>query len=403
MDKTAKPPRASLRKKRWLWLLLPLLPLIVIEFFVDPIYNSIWLLRVMNTQYLVHARAELTVEGEPLVMERTFRCYKPLDYTFLQTIKGERFIFNDGQVGNTVHARTSTGRLFALVLPDVCEVMRWKRLGTDMIGAKPESEPMPEYSLRRNEINVPRVFEIHEGMPPKRIDVYIPEDKLLEGFRGIKIVDITLNASTVGKNLFLKDWQDLEWFGSFYAGRPYINSFHYYAPAVFRLRKDEWASFQQLMPDIVSTFQNNMEYKARLESYVREILSQTQDTIYYPIGDTYHMFSRVDYFPEIFMNLRKNAYHVPSAEGLAHKHWEQNAIIPCDITGIDMHLICKEEDAGVMHFQLWTAKFSRLRPRTFVIGNSSYTLDQTTAALLRASDQNVFHPIIDQNVLGRIN
>jgi hypothetical protein len=66
------------KKLRWRksYLLLVLLLLLVgVELFVDLFPRSIWGLRALSTEYLVHVRADLTIDGDPLVMDRTIRCF----------------------------------------------------------------------------------------------------------------------------------------------------------------------------------------------------------------------------------------------------------------------------------------------------------------------------------------
>ena len=116
MDKTAKPPRASLRKKRWLWLFLPLLLWSFCEVY-DHVPKRSWFYRQTHTIALIDVTAKLEIHGQPLTLTRTLRCIRQPPVRGL----ARNWAAPDSMtVFDAVGGVTSTGRTFILNVPRQC-------------------------------------------------------------------------------------------------------------------------------------------------------------------------------------------------------------------------------------------------------------------------------------------
>lgn len=206
---TPNPKRRSKTRLALLFLpiWLPLLACTAFEWFIDPFPNSIWLLRVLNTKYLVHVRADLTIDGEPLVMERTFRCFEPVDYHwFPGSFRKGNVLSSNGQAGDTMAATTSNGRLFVINATDACSVL------IDLKGPYRKPPPIIENPLKlsRGELDVPIVHELIGGIYPTQVDTYIVREWLLQGYHGVQVNDVTVQKVS---RPFYKDWNGYDSFG----------------------------------------------------------------------------------------------------------------------------------------------------------------------------------------------
>lgn len=108
-----------------------------------------------ETIFFVHIRADLNIDNEPLVMDRVIRCFHMKD-------RG-RIIFESA---DSLMARTSTGRTFALIVPEACDtlVSRNKPEG-GAYTVDPTQGDVPPLRLSKDELITPVVFEIMGALP----------------------------------------------------------------------------------------------------------------------------------------------------------------------------------------------------------------------------------------------
>lgn len=168
-----------------------------IEFFIDPFPDSFWPLRILSTKYSAVVTANLTIDGEPLVLTRKIRCFASIDYIFfLAPSWGGGLRIRSRQAGDTLAGTTSKGRLFAINVPDACGALN-KNGGNGMF-------------LSEGDIETPVVFEIHGGKKATQIDAYIARDLLRTGYHGVQLNELIVDYSDAFQ---LIDWTGYDWFG----------------------------------------------------------------------------------------------------------------------------------------------------------------------------------------------
>ncbi len=168
-----------------------------IEFFIDPFPDSFWPLRILTTQYSAVVTANLTIDGEPLVLTRKIRCFGSIDYIFfLAPSRGGGLRIRSRQAGDTLAGTTSKGRLFAINVPDACGALN-KNGGNGLF-------------LSEGDIETPVVFEIHGGKTATQIDAYIARDLLRTGYHGVQLNELIVDYSDAFQ---LIDWTGYDWFG----------------------------------------------------------------------------------------------------------------------------------------------------------------------------------------------
>jgi hypothetical protein len=278
--------------------LLPVLAYTAFEFFIDPFPRSLWILRVLNTNYLVHVRADLTIDGEPLVMERTIRCFNHVDYYWFP---GGRQPAANGQAGDMLAAVTSKGRLFALEVLEACYNRsmhpKWRAIPTEGIA-----------HLGKGEIRVPRVYEIIGGRAMKQIDEYTERDRLSQGYHGVQLNDIVYEVAP--KVTYLRDWTDYEWFGWSVWSRPYLGRGSMASYSNFSLVMAEEAVWDR----IISLGYQHFSYlnEAQLKVYENDIkrflYGETNRTISSPQEWPYNPF-----YPYFEGNYEKDYAFSPKA------------------------------------------------------------------------------------------
>ncbi len=181
----------------WLLLLVPVASYLIDEIFIDPFPKSLWHFRISHTEALIHVKADLTIDGEPLILERTIRCFDPVDYHYFPgAARRGDVMSSNGQAGDTLAATTSKGRLFAINVPDACGAFKLN-LGKKLI-------------LSRGDIETPVLFEIHGGKAATQIDAYIARDLLRTGYHGVQLNELIVAR---GKGPLKEDWTDYDWFG----------------------------------------------------------------------------------------------------------------------------------------------------------------------------------------------
>lgn len=223
-------------------LLLLLSPLVIVETFVDPYPNSIWALRILNTKYIVHARAELEIDGEPLVLERSIRCFNAVDYEYYPSSSPRGDVLSsNGSTADTLAGKTKSGRLFALHVTKACGVLRSKMRNNDELFFKHQNLGDYEYLepvyLSKGDIDVPVVFELFmDGKTLKQVDAYFSRKRLREGYHGVKLKELVVSRvpeviekrqrkgfqgvplnefelSRKDKPMMYQDWAEYDWFG----------------------------------------------------------------------------------------------------------------------------------------------------------------------------------------------
>ena len=361
--------------------------------------NSLWLMRILHTKNLVHVRADLTVDGEPLVMERTFRCYDPVDYKFMRIFSfgkfNSKFYWNDGQVGDSVTGTTSKGRRFMIAIPDSCKLNNQRiKAGLDSL------------SLRNNDFMTPRVIELRGHQAENGIDVYMPRELLLQGFRGIKIEDIHIGPSPLNPDKFYKDWEDIEWLGSIYWGRPRPGMNNFEAVFLLKISYDDLTHFRFLQEKRQTGY--NAEDIAKLLDLFRRLEQEKSDRLFglnylkhedYP--DSYlsrTMFTRetIGFIPPFYPLAYSTSLNSPRVMSelerpyIAAYSWDEQHIVPCTFTAAPIVITCNEGELGVARFQRWKKGMLDRYYRPLIIGPSQYEVYPGDSFAFRASDKSIF-------------
>ena len=390
MGGAMEPKRISLqnlvRKKRWLWAFLPLLALCAFELFVDPFPDSIWLLRVFNTKYLVHVRAELTVDGEALSVDRTIRC-------FHETGKPVPIY----AAGDNVAVVTSRGRLFIIPLLDVCHVPLTTIYAGTFESAAEHIENARPLRLSEGKLATPVVFEVHGGRQADQIDAYIARDRLLEGYHGVQLREILVEV--IPGRLLLKDWNNYEWFGGPSFARPYKHgeSQAYIAGYLVQVPKERWTTLTHLNYEDASGLSSSTEYRARLQGYVNELLSLNEDKVFQLRDPEYGLFSVYTSggFILPFDSLDLQRADVSPRSARVAMNWALNIIIPCVYSTNPVGYVCDSSKEGVLEYKPWIGPSAIYENGTsssvFIYNNIPITATQTSIAFLyRHDDMSVF-------------
>lgn len=322
------------KKFRWrksYLLLVPLLLLVGVELFVDPFPRSIWALRVLNTKYLVHVRADLTVDGEPLVMDRTIRCFNPVDFFWYPGAPPHGDVrASNGQAGDTLAAVTSKGRLFAINVPDACGALG-SRLREDKPGytwTDPATHDVTPLHLSRNEIETPVLYEIHGGRHPKQIDAYIARDLLRQGYHGVQLNELVVEKTS---GLLLKDWNGYEWFTTTqwlrHSGANRLG--RYRSRHAFIIPEERWG---EVMEEIRSFNPDETEWLAgmsrMLDSY-RTLTTDSPITSNNPFLKFHNLGRQRHTFGDGYTQSHLQLPMIPVQIGRQRYQWFLGAMFPC--------------------------------------------------------------------------
>jgi len=394
---------------------LPILALTFVEWFVDPLPNSLWILRILNTKYLVHVRADLTVDGEPLVMERTFRCYDPVDYSFLHHFSRAKGYFNGGNVGDSVHVTTSKGRLFSIVILDVCNSFtnRWKA-DRGYYRVDPDHELVPTLTLSKDEIKTPIVFEIIGGRKAEQLDAYAVPDLLRQGYHGVKLDEVVLSQVPLPVSPwdFSKDWDDLYWFGppgwqrpmiGLNSGRGYIAGYvipitedYWKNPVSMDTRNDEILAKGVVKPEVFSNF------ASRIASLTEDTSFPVQDWSFWGVL----LFLRDATFMYGLSDLNRGSPVEATDLAFTRSQWAYRRFIPCRFTGAGIYE-CNPDMAGVMQFRRSNRQdinFWKDRKLFFLYKFSNFDLlsspGTTAGAKYRLLDKTIYVGNIVDTLLG---
>ena len=208
MDKTAKPPRALLRKKRWLWLFLPLLLWVFCEVY-DHVPKRSWFYRQTHTIALIDVTAKLEIDGQPLTLTRTLRCIRQPPVRGL----ARNWAAPDSMtVFDAVGGVTSTGRTFILNVPKACEAIFFNdkneafatMLNNEHLAGAPRAHgPLEPVSYSGGDLVAPVIYEPVGENPPDKIIAYLAAPELFTtGNHGVKFVDLTIAHSKQSILLF---------------------------------------------------------------------------------------------------------------------------------------------------------------------------------------------------------
>lgn len=118
-------------------------------------------------------------------MERTFRCFEPVDYYwFPGSVRRGYVLSSNGQAGDALSGVTSKGRVFVISVTDACSVL------IDLEGLYRQPSPIIEHQLRLSgdELDVPIVHEPIGGDNLTQVDTYIVREWLLEGYHGVQVM-----------------------------------------------------------------------------------------------------------------------------------------------------------------------------------------------------------------------
>jgi hypothetical protein len=309
----------------------------------DPFPNSLWILRVLTTKYLVHVRADLTVGGEKLVLERTIRCFTPKRDAFLV------------QAGDNVAATTKTGRLFIINLKEACMApLTTIHFGTQAMNMDNIRESSPLY-LSKEQLATPVVFEIHGGREAEQIDAYIARDALREGYHGVKLEELSLEA--VASRFMLKDWTAYEWFGGPSFARPYEQgeSKMYLAGYLVQVPKERWTTLTHLDAIARNGVETHPEYRARLQGYVDSLLALEKDTVFQHEAPQYQLVSvyRTGGFILPFDSLIPARADIGERSARVSMAWALRSLIPCVFQKETSTYLCDYTKDGVLIYKPW--------------------------------------------------
>jgi|GEM_PF-743020 len=388
---------------------LPIVALTFVEWFVDPFPNSLWLLRILNTKYLVHVRADLTVDGEPLVMERTIRCFYHSDFKFINRHWNHHTFPADGQTGDTLAATTSKGRLFAINDLNVCRALVDRFNLHDPKYIAPDAKDTPPRRLSRHEIAVPSLFEIHGGYEATRVDEYISRDLLLAGYHGVRLDELLVERAPMPASPwdFAKDWNGYDWFGYTNWVRPFVvgHTRGYTAGYIVPVKFDVWSTTPILPKGALGGELERSQVKFR-----NAFLSFTEDKLIYGApknAEEKFLFQ----FLRNFVDFNHNGLilHPRDPPDLnLEQPWVKHDLIPC--LGEDYGHICRAapEMAGVLIFTRIPRKYRPPITDTKPLLWYHYFFDGKKLSIhaplwgvyFRASDRTAFVLDLDDSYLG---
>lgn len=351
------------RKKKLIaaLLLLPLwLPVLLytgFEWFIDPFPNSIWALRVLNTNYLVHVRADLTIDSEPLVMERIIRCYEPVDYAFLVRRFGGGGFVNKGNAGDNIVGISNSGRVFIISLPDICDSLLGRYIeGRGYVQFDPENADVPPLRLTKKELNIPALYEVFGGRAAPQVDWYAARDQLLAGYQGVKLVELLVEKAPMPESpwSFLKDWNGYEWFGTTTWIRPFRLGVtrKYHAGYLIPVPRVIWENLGHWPLALLEAW--GPDFRKKMEEYVKVYQSFTEDTLTqgnekHPEWALFQSFGLIGIFgPD--SRLEINPSDIQYADFFRERGWIARSVIPClyDVTSKSCDAI--PERQGILRF-----------------------------------------------------
>jgi len=383
-------PRPSMKSiyKKALW--VGLIIWVAFEAFIDPLPNSLWLVRFLSTQYLVTVSADLEVEGEALKLERTFRCFRPFDYKWLASESTARDWPTNGQAGDIIAAETSKGRLFAISVPMACGIMSdWT------VPFGPVANPN-ELVLSRDEIRTPVVFEVHGGKKVERIDAYISRNKLREGYHGVKLKDFKLSR---GSGLLWNDSNGYDWVGPANWTRPQIRDLtHYMAGFLMAVPESRWDETDHakayLSPDKLllempkSYFDFITQYRSAVHGTTIPFNGGLPNPFNNLVGKFLNHYPRnTPAFYELDFPREEMIY-----DNYKLTQWAEDYIIPCTGDEYGTQFYCFPNLAGVLIY----SQFKSSRPRglsddaTFQVGEMSFSAERRRAYLIDRNNGIVY-------------
>lgn len=402
-------------------LLLLLSPLVIVETFVDPYPNSIWALRILNTKYIVHARAELEIDGEPLVLERSIRCFNAVDYDYYPSSSPRGDVLSsNGSTADTLAGKTKSGRLFALHVADACSVLRSKMRNNgelffmhQNLGDYQYLEPV---YLSKGDIDVPVVYELFgDRKSLKRVDVYLSKKRIREGYHGVKLKELVVSRvpeviekrqhkgfqgvplnefelSRKDKPMMYQDWGEYDWFGRPNWYRRASNSStrmlsSYYG---FKVSSDHF--------DLISDdFKKQVRDQEQANRLIEEYSGQADKTLseYNPFY-TYHSYIR-GILGYAFL---RGELTVPNHERqvrVNRVYWLVEEYFPCLIESKYMQKVtfaCDPEKTGVLSFLSYSENnFINLRNEDVIFsfnGQNFYNAPKTFLFHYRAAEKAVY-------------
>jgi len=167
--------------------------LMLVPFAIDfsgVLIPAIPLLRYIFTHHKVHVKIEAVAFGEPVILERTIRCYNryfinlnPLSPGLIQ----RRVAQSVSLVGSTL----KDGRLVYVNLPELC------------------SYAGSHYGECYQNTGIP-VFMVADRMKnPSVVDMYVNPDSIIDGRDGIKLTAIQVGSAVDGDPL-VSDWDAID-------------------------------------------------------------------------------------------------------------------------------------------------------------------------------------------------
>jgi len=369
---------------------LLILALTFVEWFVDPFPNSLWILRILNTKYLVHVRADLTVDGEPLVMERTIRCFDPVDYhLFPNTPPRGDVLASHGQAGDTLAQQTSKGRLFAILVSDACAAGYTQGL----------------YKVSSDKLQIPVLFEIFgDRKNTQRIDAYIAPDLLLQGYHGVQLKDLAVEQITGGNapTLLLKDWTSYDWFGTpswIHRALP-GNGSVFDSYMAYIIGKADW----NRIAEYNKTHANISQETALKHAQIFEELRTGGPSRKLPDFNPFYVFNMLAHQPTAYSYGFTSSTLIPAGfENVELKKefwWFLSAVIPCSPLpdGGSAAFICNKDLNGVVSLYPYQPP-PNPRKINLQFGAAAYEIDRSDGAFFDSASGQVIGFELVGNVL----
>jgi len=355
-----------------------------------------------ETIFFVHIRADLNIDNEPLVMDRVIRCFHMKD-------RG-RIIFESA---DSLMARTSTGRTFALIVPEACDTLVSRRKPEGgAYTVDPTQGDVPPLRLSKDELITPVVFEIMGGVAASRVDAYVAFNRLRQGYHGVRLDDVLIEkaASELTKDwTYEKERSEDDWFGPTDWGK---HGHLYYAVSFVPITRDYWQDTFINHPELRAYYLNTPDMYKQFDYFTEKFSKYDTDTYLVGVGP-YGNFGEQG-FAQVVYGLRKESPANTLTYNKNFKYsWALERIIPCVFTGTLHNFKCSPELDGVLQFKdfgtLREMEMQTIGPGKVVFSMPAFTMTfgndnelfSGFGSMYRKSDETLYVLRYSESYLGR--